>query len=253
MVAANGNGRFLTNWDGYSSRYNGIELSLVKRMSNRWMARVGAAFNQRNEYYDAEPAARQPRQPDAGSTPSRSSTAARSWSAARAAAPATSSSTASGSSARTASTRRRAGSSSGATLFGRQGYPFPVYRTCPLGLDGSRQRVLVSPELDTFRLDDLWNLDLRAAKTFRFDRASFEVIADLFNVMNAEIPIPGPIPFLGGFPFDAAFPEDEFSPFPNPTGAPTDKNFIGGVGKDSDPMGPSRPQRRKNPQKWRDP
>ena len=71
-------------------------------------------------------------------------------------------------------------------MFGRQGYPYPVYRTSPLGLDGSQQRVLLSSELDATRLDDLWNLDLRAAKTFRWDRANFELIADLFNVMNSN-------------------------------------------------------------------
>ena len=73
----------------------------------------------------------------------------------------------------------------GASLFGRQGYPFPVYKQVSLGTDGSR-RVLVSPELDSIRLDDLWNLDLRAARTFRFGGASFEAIADLFNVFNAN-------------------------------------------------------------------
>ena len=46
--------------------------------------------------------------------------------------------------------------------------------------------MLVSPELDTFRLDDLWNLDLRAAKTFRISDRSIEVIADLFNVLNSN-------------------------------------------------------------------
>jgi hypothetical protein len=46
--------------------------------------------------------------------------------------------------------------------------------------------VLVSPDLDAFRYDDLWNLDLRAAKSFRLARTNLEVIADLFNVLNAN-------------------------------------------------------------------
>jgi hypothetical protein len=70
-------------------------------------------------------------------------------------------------------------------IFGRQGYAFPIYRNVSLGYEGTR-RVLVSPELDTFRLDDLWNLDLRAAKTFRISDRSIEVIADLFNVLNSN-------------------------------------------------------------------
>jgi hypothetical protein len=44
----------------------------------------------------------------------------------------------------------------------------------------------VSPEIDTFRFDDLWNLDLRGSKTFRVDRVNLQLIADLFNVMNAN-------------------------------------------------------------------
>jgi hypothetical protein len=73
----------------------------------------------------------------------------------------------------------------GASLFGRQGYPFPVYRQVSLGSDGSR-RILVSPELDTIRLDNLWDLDLRVARTFRFGGSSFEAIADVFNLFNAN-------------------------------------------------------------------
>jgi len=46
--------------------------------------------------------------------------------------------------------------------------------------------VLVSPEVDTFRFDDIWNLDLRAAKTFQYDRMNLQLVADLFNVMNAN-------------------------------------------------------------------
>jgi hypothetical protein len=73
----------------------------------------------------------------------------------------------------------------GASLFGRQGYPYPVYRDVTLGRDSSR-RVLVSPDLDSIRYDDLWNLDLRVARSFMIGRRSTQLIADLFNVMNAN-------------------------------------------------------------------
>jgi hypothetical protein len=68
-------------------------------------------------------------------------------------------------------------------LFGRQGNPFPIFRSAALGLDGS-QRVLVSPSLDTFRLDDIWNLDLRGTKHVQVNRVQLTFVADLFNVMN---------------------------------------------------------------------
>ena len=52
---------------------------------------------------------------------------------------------------------------------------------------GGLRELLVSPELDTFRLDNLWNLDLRASKTFRFAGSrNIELIADLFNVLNSN-------------------------------------------------------------------
>jgi hypothetical protein len=185
MVAAAGNGRILTNWEGYYSQYNGLELSLVKRLSDKWMARVGAAFIAANEYYDANP----PR--DNLGNPTRLDTEPLVNGGAfvvRSAGSGAGDIFIHGKWQFSANGLYQApgGIDIGASLFGRQGYPFPVYRTSPLGLDGSQQRVLISPELDTFRLDDLWNLDLRAAKSFRFDRTSFEVMADLFNVMNAN-------------------------------------------------------------------
>jgi hypothetical protein len=71
-------------------------------------------------------------------------------------------------------------------LFGRQGYPIPVYQDASLGRDGSL-RVLVSRELDTYRLPNLWDADLRASKDFKFrGGAHVEIAGDLFNVANSN-------------------------------------------------------------------
>lgn len=51
-VAANGGGRLLTNHDDYATTFNGVELSLTKRMSNRWMAWLAGAWNNPQEHYD---------------------------------------------------------------------------------------------------------------------------------------------------------------------------------------------------------
>ena len=182
VVAANGNGRELTNYDGYSTTYNGIELSVIKRMSNRWMMRAGFAWNDPREHYDVR------RNILGNPTPYESS----SLNDGGVLAP------------------RSAGSGAGdvfvngkwqlnvngaydlgrgfeiaGNLFGRQGNPYPIFAPAALGVDGTL-RVLVSPELDTFRFDDVWNLDLRAAKTFQVERLNLQVVADLFNVMNAN-------------------------------------------------------------------
>ncbi|HEX2442728.1 MAG TPA: TonB-dependent receptor [Vicinamibacterales bacterium] len=185
LVTAGGNGRFLTNWDGYHSQYSGLELGLVKRMSDRWMARIGAAFISANEYYDQNP-----RRDNLGN-PTRLDTEPLVDGGAfvvRSAGSGAGDIFIHGKWQFSANGVYQApgGIDLGASLFGRQGYPFPVYRLATLGRDGTNQRVLVSPELDTERLDNLWNLDLRAAKSFRWDRANIELIADLFNVMNAN-------------------------------------------------------------------
>ena len=70
-------------------------------------------------------------------------------------------------------------------LFAQQGTPFPYFRSTGLGVDGV-SRVIVTPELDTVRFDDVWNLDLRAAKNVRSGRMSVQITADVFNVFNAN-------------------------------------------------------------------
>jgi hypothetical protein len=70
-------------------------------------------------------------------------------------------------------------------VFGRQGYPFPVFRNISLGQDGSN-RVLVSPAVDTFRLANLWNTDIRVSKTIQASHVNAQIIADLFNIFNAN-------------------------------------------------------------------
>ena len=183
-IAANGNGRILTNYDGYSSRYHGLELSLIKRMSDRWMARVGAAWNNATEHYSTNP----PLDSLGNPTPLDTEPLDNGG-------PFTIRSSASGVGDMFIHGKWQLSANAlyvlpanielGASLFGRQGYPYPVYRDVTLGRDSSR-RVLVSPDLDSIRYDDLWNLDLRVARSFMIGRRSTQFIADLFNVMNAN-------------------------------------------------------------------
>ena len=42
----------------------------------------------------------------------------------------------------------------------------------------------VVPAVDTFRYPNLWNTDLRAARSFKFDRVNLRLIGDLFNTFN---------------------------------------------------------------------
>jgi hypothetical protein len=49
--------------------------------------------------------------------------------------------------------------------------------------------MLLNDELDAERFANLWNLDLRWAKTARFGRGNVQFIADLFNVFNSNTEI----------------------------------------------------------------
>src|SRR5262249_12804003 len=70
-------------------------------------------------------------------------------------------------------------------VFGRQGYPFPLFRPQTLGADANLS-VLVTPQIDTFRYDDVWSTDLRVARQFRMRAVNLRVIGDVFNMMNAN-------------------------------------------------------------------
>jgi hypothetical protein len=187
-VAAVGGGRILTNFDDYSTSFSGIEMSLTKRMSDRWMSRVAFAWNDPTEQYDMSVAVNET------GNPTRTDTfpliSGGQW------AP------------------RSGGSGSGdvfinqrwnfnangayqlgwdmeiaANLFGKQGTPYPYFRNVALGREGT-VRVLLNDELDSIRFETLWNFDLRWSKTARFgSRGSVQFIADLFNVMNANTEI----------------------------------------------------------------
>jgi hypothetical protein len=183
-VTAGGSGFLLTNWNGYYSDYHGVEVSAVKRLSNKWMGRVGFTLNNAREHY--APSAMY----DTNGNPTRTITeplvdggqfAPQS----------------SGNSAGNVYINARwqfnangmyqapYGIEVAANVFGRQGYPFPLFRTQALGADTGLS-VLVTPQIDTFRYDNVWDTDLRVARAFRLRALSLRAIGDVFNVMNAN-------------------------------------------------------------------
>lgn len=183
-VSAAGFGRLLTNYDGFYSQFNGLEMQLTKRMSDRWMARVSGSWNNPREHYDmAVPVnylgnpTRRDTEPlisgglfaprSAGSGAGDVFMSGR-WSFNA-----------------NAAYQLGGGFEVAANVFGRDGTPMPLQRTTSMGSD-TQQRVLVSPELDTVALDSLWNLDLRVAKSFT-GRMNAQVYADLFNVFNENV------------------------------------------------------------------
>jgi hypothetical protein len=72
-------------------------------------------------------------------------------------------------------------------LYGKQGTPFPIRRLVSTGLDGASTPILVTPEIDSLRHPDVWNLDLRLARNLSVGGFDGLVVADLFNVMNSNV------------------------------------------------------------------
>ena len=73
----------------------------------------------------------------------------------------------------------------GAAFNGRQGYVIPYYVQFRDKKEGTQKKLMVSPEFDSFRLPNIANLDLRAAKDFKMTRGVvLNVSLDAFNVLN---------------------------------------------------------------------
>jgi hypothetical protein len=183
-VTAGGSGFLLTNWNGYYTDYHGLELSAVKRLSNRWMGRLGVSFNNAREHYAPEAMY------DTNGSPTRTITEPLVDGGQFAP---LSSGNSSGSVFINAKWQFNAnamyqapfGIEVAGNVFGRQGYPFPLFRTQALGADTGLS-VLVTPLIDTFRYDNVWDTDLRVARPFTVHSVSLRLIGDVFNVMNAN-------------------------------------------------------------------
>jgi hypothetical protein len=183
-VTAGGSGFLLTNWNGYSTDYHGVEVSAMKRLSNRWMGRVGVSLNNAREHYAPEALY------DTNGNPTRTITEPLVDGGQFAP---QSSGNAAGNVYINARWQFNAngmyqapfGIDVAANVFGRQGYPFPLFRAQTLGADTGLS-VLVTPAIDTFRYDNVWDTDLRVARTFKVRTISLRLIGDVFNAMNAN-------------------------------------------------------------------
>jgi len=184
-VVAGGLGFLTTTVPGYYTDYNGVEVALLKRLSNHWMGRVGFAYNNAREHF-SDPAGRY----DTNGNPT--PTFAEPLIDGGQYAPVTSASSGSGSVFVNAKWQFNAngmyvapkGIELSANVFGRQGYPYPLFRSQTLG--GESLTVLVTPAIDYFRYDNVWDTDARVAHTFDLHGKRLRVMGDVFNVFNAN-------------------------------------------------------------------
>jgi carboxypeptidase family protein/TonB-dependent receptor-like protein len=171
---------------GYHQRYIGFEFSATKRMSNRWMARLGFSSNDHKECIDdpntgiVDPTRTRdnPTTSGCGQVITRSSGSGKSniflvlpqyqFIA-------------------NGMYQAPFGINVGANFLVRQGYAEPYYRSNvntgdPLGL----KRVLVVNNVTQFRLPTAKELDVRAEKLFTVQRLKFAFDLDVFNLLNSS-------------------------------------------------------------------
>ena len=184
-VVAGGLGFLTATVPGYYTDYHGVELALVKRMSERWMGRVSFAYNNARDHF-SDPAGRYDTNGNPTPTPNEPLVDGGQF------APSSSASSGSGTVYVNAKWQVNANAmyvlprniEVSANVFGRQGYPFPLFRTQALG--GESLPVLVTPTIDYFRYDDVWNTDIRAARAFALGSTQLRLNLDVFNVFNAN-------------------------------------------------------------------
>jgi hypothetical protein len=184
-VVAGGGGFLTATVPGYYVDYSGVEVALVKRLSHRWMSRVAFGYNNAREHF-SDPSGRY----DTNGNPT--PTFAEPLVDGGQYAPVTSASSGSGSVFVNAKWQFNANGmyvapknvELSANVFGRQGYPYPLFRAQALG--GESLTVLVTPTIDHFRYDNVWDTDARVARRFDFHGTSVRIMGDIFNVFNAN-------------------------------------------------------------------
>jgi hypothetical protein len=172
-------GNIYENQPGAYQRYNGVEVQLIKRMSNNWMARASFSYNNWRQYLTAESIVN--RNNLLGGTNDSGGLAV------------ASDSTNPGYDARwqfnlTGMYQAPFGINVGANLFAREGYSIPYYvRVRARDALGSSNRYSIQiGRVDDYRLDNVYELDLRFEKTFPIGPVQVTASLDVFNVPNAN-------------------------------------------------------------------
>jgi len=194
-----GNGRLLTNRDGYREDYSGVEADVASRVGRDGRWRVwGAWMDARQRFVDEARAVQDPTPTDAEPLRDGGALAVRPgglgrgdvFASARYAAGAE------------AELGLPAGLRAGLLFHVREGFPVPYYEVALTGdPTGGAKPVLVSSRLDAYRLPSLVQLDLRLERTFGVGPGALRVTADVFNLLDrattlqvardAELPVPG--------------------------------------------------------------
>ena len=199
-----GNGREQQNSTGYNQAYWGWEANFIKRLSNRWMARIGYSFNDHREYFP-NPAAAYTDPTPSPTSPKRDGGLV------------ISSTSGSGKSDIYFVTPRFQFIANGlyqgpfginfsANLLVRQGFGQPYHqeiRAHPRDV-GTFKNVLLAPDVGDHRLPAIKSFDLRFAKEFTYNDVRMSIDLDWFNILNAGT--------ILGRQYDVATPDGPLGP-----------------------------------------
>ncbi len=190
---ANSFGYILTNRPDVTRRYHGLEVTALKRLSNKWMARVAFSYNNWTQHYKGQNGIQDPNpnlfdqywnltaganeavldsKQNGGQLASYSSASGTAywvggkWQLSAA-----------------ALYQLPFNIEVAGNLFARQGYVRPINMTSNniLGLQ------VLAAEVGSERLPDVWNLDLRLAKNITvFKQLTAAITVDVFNAFNSD-------------------------------------------------------------------
>ena len=170
-------GSYFLNRPDFYETYNGVELALTKRLSNRWMARGSFTYNANTQHLEGPAACVDPTGCLNNGLAARQSLGSgnkgavflnSTWQFSV-----------------TGLYQLPLGFAIAANLFGRQGYPISWYRQAPpSGTDGLTRNVVVDPT-GASRYKDVFELDLRAQKVVNVTPTfTLALSVDCFNVSN---------------------------------------------------------------------
>jgi hypothetical protein len=184
LVTAGGGGRLRTNRDGYYTNFSGLELTLVKRLSNKWMARGAFSWNDWTEHWKD------------GVTPTGFLGNPGPWEDDPLVQGGQVANLSGGSGKASFYTSVKWQFSGNmmvqlpwqidlsTSVFGKQGGPYPQNVRLSAGRDSTRN-ALASPTVDSKRYDNVWDADFRLAKHFRFvQQGGITISAEVFNAFN---------------------------------------------------------------------
>jgi len=187
-----GGGRNYSTREGYYQRYWGFEAQAVKRMADRWMARIAFSTNDHREYFpDASTSIEDPT-PNPGNNGNSNFTGY----SKRNGGLVVNDSTGIGKSdvylvqpkyqlIANGAYQAPYGIMLAANMVTRQGYGMPFYALTDTSDPAAAQKeVLVVQDVDDFRLPAVTSLDFRVGKEFAFQRTRLNVDFDVFNLTN---------------------------------------------------------------------